>query len=55
MLYIPLSLVIRGVFTVNGMSIKYRRSEERQQIATQGSGSSSSGKGVDSIAMQMLL
>ncbi|EJD04169.1 uncharacterized protein FOMMEDRAFT_155289 [Fomitiporia mediterranea MF3/22] len=52
-LYIPMALVIKGVFTVNGRRVRYKGPGERKQITTQGS-LGSSGKGVDSIAMQML-
>lgn len=52
-LYVPLCLVLKGIISVNGLHVKYRRKENRQHITTQGS--HTSGKGVDSIAMQMLL
>lgn len=51
-LYVPLCLVLKGIITVNGLHVKYKRKENRQHITTQGS--QNSGKGVDSIAMQML-
>ncbi|PAV21999.1 hypothetical protein PNOK_0195600 [Pyrrhoderma noxium] len=51
-LYVPLCLVLKGIISVNGLHVKYRRKENRQHITTQGS--HTSGKGVDSIAMQML-
>ncbi|KAL5495464.1 hypothetical protein ACEPAI_927 [Sanghuangporus weigelae] len=52
-LYIPMALVIKGIITVNGWKVRYRRAKERKHISTQSS-VTSNGRGVDKVASQML-
>ena len=52
-LYVPMALVIKGIITVNGWKVRYRRAKERKHISAQSS--LASGKGVDKVALQMLL